>query len=68
MEHFKGMKNNKLIRVVNCRLDYAMRKNAEIYTVPEEHQQLVMERFYQVRNNPEILLDWEMAKKSLKVK
>jgi hypothetical protein len=36
------------------------------YLVPEDHQKLVMERFDQVRSNPEVLLDWDEAKKTLK--
>ena len=34
--------------------------------VSEEQQRLVMQRFDSVRKNPERLLDWDEAKKSLK--
>ena len=34
--------------------------------IPEEHQKLVMERFEKVRQNPDRLLDWDEAKKTLK--
>ena len=34
--------------------------------IPEEHQRLVMQRFEKVRSNPDRLLDWDKAKKTLK--
>jgi hypothetical protein len=37
-----------------------------VYDIPEEHQQLVMQRFEQVRQNPDRLLDWDEAKKTLR--
>ncbi len=40
-------------------------KEADSYKIPEEHQELVMERFEKVRSNPERLLDWNEAKKTL---
>ena len=47
-------------------LDYAQKRDANIYDVPDEHQKLVMERFDQIRQNPERLLDWDEVKKNLK--
>jgi hypothetical protein len=35
-------------------------------TIDEAHQALVMECFEEIRNNPEKLLDWDEAKKSLR--
>lgn len=40
--------------------------NSDTIDIPEEHQKLVMDRFEKVRNNPERLLDWNEAKKTLK--
>jgi len=34
--------------------------------IPETHQNLVMERFEEIRKNPERLLDWDEAKEKLK--
>lgn len=36
-----------------------------INEIPESHQKLVMERFYEAQENPESLLDWDEIKKSL---
>ena len=47
---------------------FASMKEKEIYDVPEDHQRLVMERFEEIKNNPERLLDWDEAKKSLGTK
>ena len=33
--------------------------------IPEEQQKLVMDRFNKVRKNPDKLMDWDEAKKSL---
>lgn len=66
IEQFKQVNDIKLINAIKSILDYALQKDAEIYTIPEEHQDVVMERFDKVRNEPEILLDWDEAKKTLK--
>ncbi len=68
IEQFKQVNDIKLINAIKSMLDYAMQKEADVYTIPEEHQKLVMERFDQVRNNPDTLLDWDEGKKSLKFK
>lgn len=47
-------------------LDHALKEDEENIEVPEAHQKLVMERFEEVRKNPERLLDWEEARKTLK--
>lgn len=41
-------------------------KEKENFDIPEAHQKLVMERFDNVRKNPERLLDWDEAKNTLK--
>lgn len=38
----------------------------EYVDIPKDHQRLVMNRFEKVRQNPDRLLDWEEAKKTLK--
>jgi hypothetical protein len=48
-----------LISAIKSLLDYASRKKSEYYDIPEAHQKLVIERFEEVRKNPEKLLDWE---------
>jgi hypothetical protein len=56
-----------LINDIKSMLDYALKKEKEVFDIPEAHQKLVMDRFDKVRKNPERLLDWNEAKKSLKV-
>lgn len=66
IEQFKQVNDIKLINAIKSILDYAMQKETEGYTIPKEHQDIVMERFDKVRNDPEKLLDWNEAKKTLK--
>jgi len=49
-------------------LDYASNKEKESYDISEDNQKLVMERFEEIKNSPERLLDWDKAKKSLRTK
>lgn len=55
-----------LIQAIKKMLDFASQKEEENLEVPETHQKLVMTRFDKVRENPERLLDWEEARKTLK--
>jgi hypothetical protein len=66
IERFKQVNDIKLIHAIKSMLDYALTKEADVYDIPEEHQKRVMERFEEVRQNPDRLLDWDKAKKSLK--
>ena len=66
IEQFKQVNDINLIHAIKSMLDYAQKRDANIYDVPEEHQKLVMERFDQIRQNPERLLDWDEVKKNLK--
>ncbi len=65
IEQFKKVNDINLIHAIKSMLDYASEKEASDYSIPEEHQQLVMQRFDKVQQNPERLLDWEEAKKTL---
>lgn len=67
IEQFKQMDDVNLINAIKSMLDYALKKEKEVFDIPEVHQKLVMNRFNKVRKNPERLLDWNEAKKSLKV-
>ncbi len=67
IEQVKQVNDENLIKSIKNMLDYAIKKEQESIDVPEAHQKLVMERFDKVRNNPERLLDWDKAKKTLKV-
>jgi hypothetical protein len=67
IKQFKQVDDVNLINAIKSMLDYALKKEKEVFDIPEAHQKLVMERFDKVRNNPERLLDWDEAKKSLKV-
>lgn len=66
IEQFKQVNDINLIHAIKSMLDYAQKRDADIYDVPDEHQKLVMERFDQIRQNPERLLDWDEVKKNLK--
>jgi hypothetical protein len=67
MEQFKQVNDVNLINAIKSMLDYALKKDKEVFEIPEAHQKLVMDRFDKVRKKPERLLDWGEAKKSLKV-
>lgn len=66
IEQFKKLEDIKLIYAIKNLLDKALREESGNEEVPEAHQKLVMERFDKVRNEPERLLDWDEAKKTLK--
>lgn len=66
IEQFKQVNDINLINAIKNMLDYALTKEQESFEVPEAHQKLVMERFDKVRKDPERLLDWDEAKKTLK--
>ena len=55
-----------LIHAIKNMLDYALKKEQENIDIPEAHQKLVMDRFRKVRKDPDRLLDWDKAKKTLK--
>lgn len=63
---FKQVNDESLIRAIKNLLDYALKKEHENFEISEAHRKLVMDRFDRVRNNPERLLDWDDAKKTLK--
>jgi hypothetical protein len=67
IKQFKQVDDVNLINAIKSMLDYALKKEKEVFDIPETHQKLVMDRFDKVRKNPERLLDWDEAKKSLKV-
>ncbi len=66
IEQFKKVDDIDLINAIKNMLDYALKKEKEIFDIPEAHQKLVMERFARVRKKPERFLDWDEAKKTLK--
>lgn len=66
IEQFRQINDVNLINAIKSLLDYAVNKESKQYEIPEDHQKLVMERFENVRNDPDSLMDWEEAKKSLK--
>ncbi len=66
IEQFKQVNDVNLINAIKSMLDYATKKEKEVYDIPEAHQQMVMERFEKVRKNPERLLDWDEAQNTLK--
>ena len=66
IEQFKQVNDVNLIHAIKNMLDYALKKEQESLEVPEAHQKLVKERFDKVRKDPDRLLDWDEAKKTLK--
>lgn len=68
IEQFKQLNDINLINAIKSILDYAIKKEKDIYDRPEAHQQMVMERYDKVRKNPERLLDLDEALNTLKAK
>jgi hypothetical protein len=66
IEKFKQIDDVKLINAIKDLVDDALSKQQESDDIPEAHQKLVMDRFEKVRKNPQRLLDWDEAKKTLK--
>ncbi len=66
IEQFKQINDINLINAIKSMLDYALKKEKEEYDIPQSHKELVMERFEKIRKNPEKLMDWDEAKKTLK--
>ena len=68
IEQFKQLNDINLITAIKSLLDYAIKKEIDMYDIPEAHQQMVMERYDKVRKNPESLLDLDEAVNTLKAK
>lgn len=66
IEQFKQINDINLIHAIKNILDFAKKKEQENIAIPEAHQKLVMERFDKVRKDPDRLLEWDEAKKTLK--
>ncbi len=67
IEQVQQLNDSDLIAAIKSMLDYAKKKEQKDYDIPESQQNMVMERFEKSRKNPERLLDWNEAKKTLKV-
>jgi uncharacterized protein (DUF2461 family) len=65
IEQFKHVNDVHLINAIKSMLDYALNKEQDSIEITEAHQNLVMERFDKVRKEPDRLLDWDEAKKTL---
>jgi hypothetical protein len=63
IKQFRQVNDENLIRVIKSMLDYASEKEKQAYLIPDDHQRMVLERFEEVRKNPDRLLEWEEAKK-----
>ena len=66
IEQFKQVNDENLIQAIKNMLDYALKKDQESHDIPEAHKKLVMERFDKARKDPDRLMDWDEAKKTLK--
>ena len=66
IEQFKQVNDVNLIHAIKSMLDYAIKKEKDVYDVPDAHQLMVMERFEKVCKNPERLIDWDEAQNTLK--
>jgi hypothetical protein len=66
IEQFKQVNDVNLINAIKSMLDFALQKGPDSVDIPEEQQRIVMQRLEKVRKNPERLLDWDQAKKTLK--
>jgi hypothetical protein len=65
IEQVKLVNDTDLIKAIKSLLDYGTKRGNEKYEIPEAQQNLVMERFEDTRKNPEKLLDWDEARKTL---
>lgn len=65
IEQVQQLNDSDLIAAIQSMLDYAKKKEQNVYDIPEAQQKLVMERFGKTRETPERLLDWDEAKKTL---
>ncbi len=65
IEQFKQVNDVNLISAIKNLLDYALKQEQTNLFIPLAHQKLVMERFDNVRKDPDSLLDWDEAKKTL---
>ena len=65
IEQFKEVNDIDLINAIKNLLDFALKKEKNNYDVPDAHKKLVMARCEKVRKNPERLLDWDEALKTL---
>ncbi len=65
IDQVKRANDTDLLSAIISMLDYAQKKEQQVYDIPEAHQNLVMERFEETRKNPDRLLDWDEAKKML---
>lgn len=66
IERFRQVNDVNLIHAIKNMLDCAITKEQQNDVVPEAHQKLVKSRYETVRKNPERLLDWDEAVKTLK--
>jgi hypothetical protein len=66
IEQFKQVNDETLIQTIKNLLAYALEKEQEKFDIPDEPQQLVMDRFARIRKNPEQLLNWDDASKTLR--
>ena len=65
IEQFKQVNDVNLISAIKNLLDYALKQEQTNLFIPLAHQKLVMERFDNVPKDPDSLLDWDEAKKTL---
>ena len=59
IEQVKQSSDSDLISAIKSMLDYARKRDQNIYDIPEAHQNLVMERLSEIEKNPDKLLDWD---------
>ena len=67
IEQFKQVDDINLIHAVKNLLDAATAKEKQSDEISQAHQKIVLDRFDRIKNNPDRLLDWEEAQKTLKV-
>jgi hypothetical protein len=64
IERLDKISDVNLIKTISSLLDYAF-DNEDLASIPPQHQKIVLERLANARNNPENLIDWDEAKKTL---
>ena len=66
IERFKQVEDENLIRAIKNLLDFAQKKESEVYEISEATQNLVMERFEKLKKNLKNFWSGMKQKKSLK--
>ncbi len=66
IEQFQQIDDINLIKAIKNLLDFALQKKQEDIVINEEHKEIVRDRIRKIDADPSRLMDWDVAKKTLK--